>query len=76
MTELLELLGERIKYLRNERGLTQQQLAAAADISRDYVSLIENGRYKMTVTVLVRMANALGTDGWAVMQYAERKARK
>jgi transcriptional regulator with XRE-family HTH domain len=76
MTELLEVLGVRIKELRVARGMTQKQLASLAGISLDYVGDIEYGRYRMTVTVLVQIAQALGTDGWTILQHAERNARK
>lgn len=72
--ELLELLGERIRDLRNAQGLSQEQVAADAEISTDYVADIEHGRYKMTVPVLIRIAKALGTEGWMILQYAERRA--
>ena len=76
MSKLLELLGQRIKELRNDRGMSQEELGTAAEISRDYVGQIERGKYAMTVAVLVRIAKALGTDGWAILQHAERKAQK
>jgi XRE family aerobic/anaerobic benzoate catabolism transcriptional regulator len=76
MIGLLEVLGERIRELRGTRGMSQEELAAAADISREYVGDIEYGRYKMSVTVLVSVAKALGTEGWILLQHAEHKARK
>ena len=75
MTALLESLGERIKELRESQGLSKTALAEAAGISRKYVGDIEQGKYQVTVTVVVRVARALGTDGWALVQYAERKSR-
>ena len=74
--DLLELLGERIRDLRTAKGLSQEKLAADADISTDYVGDIEHGRYKVTVPVLVQIAKALGTEGWVILQYAERKAHE
>jgi transcriptional regulator with XRE-family HTH domain len=71
---ILELIGKRIRELRNARGLSQEKLAADAGISPDYVGDIEHGRYRMTVSVLVRVARALGTEGWSILQYAERRA--
>jgi transcriptional regulator with XRE-family HTH domain len=38
-------LGERIKQLRKERGLTQEKLAKEAGISRATLSKLENGQF-------------------------------
>jgi transcriptional regulator with XRE-family HTH domain len=55
-------LGSAIRELRNARGLTQEQLADAADLHRTYVSLVERGRKGVTVGVLFRISTALGTQ--------------
>jgi transcriptional regulator with XRE-family HTH domain len=52
-------MGRRIKALRTERGLSRQTLAERAAISREYVRLLEAGRYDPTVTVVRRVAKAL-----------------
>ena len=48
-----------IKVWREYRGLTQQQLAAAAGISVPYLSQIENRRRTGTKEVLLAIARAL-----------------
>ena len=53
---------------------TQHVLCARSVNGRHHSA--ERGRYKMTVTVLVQVARALGTDGWSILQSAERKAFK
>jgi len=75
MTELLHALGKRIEELRTAHGLTKKALAEAAEISEKYIGDIERGKYRVTITVLVRIAQALGTEGWALLQHAERKVR-
>ena len=53
---------ERITQLREERDINQLQLATAADISKSYISLIEQGKHKsMSAHALYRVASALGT---------------
>ena len=47
---------------RQERGLTQEQLAFAAEIDLTYVGGIERGKRNPSVVVLARIADALGTD--------------
>ena len=48
-----------IKVWREYRGLTQQQLANAAGISKPYLSQIETGKRKGTADILSAIAKAL-----------------
>lgn len=50
----------KLKRLREERGMTQQQLAEKAGISREYLTRLEGARHDPTLTVLERLAKALG----------------
>lgn len=45
---------------RELRGFTQQQLATAADVSKEYVSLIESGKRAGSAAVLAAFASKLG----------------
>lgn len=54
----LENLGKRIKQERIKQGITQEQLAEKADISLNFMSLIENGK-NMSVQTLINIAKAL-----------------
>ncbi len=50
-----------VKRLREAKGLTQAELAEKAEISREYVALMESGvRANPTMDVLKRLAKALG----------------
>ena len=37
----MELIGERIKRLRLQRGLTQEELADRCELSKGFISLVE-----------------------------------
>ena len=54
-----ELLGNRIKELRNARHLKQEQVAELAGISRQKYIRIENGTNNITLEVLARIAKVL-----------------
>jgi transcriptional regulator with XRE-family HTH domain len=56
---LVNRVAARIKRLREQRGLTQAQLAAKAGISRAYLARIETARHHLTVPTLERLAKAL-----------------
>jgi len=54
-------LGQRLRSLREERGLTQQALAKAAGIATDMVSRLENGHYSSPgLRTLLRIADGMG----------------
>ncbi len=52
-------IGNRISYIRKERGYTQEKLAELADISIQFLSDIENNKKNMTVTTLKKIADSL-----------------
>ncbi|MGL4230192.1 MAG: helix-turn-helix transcriptional regulator [Casimicrobium sp.] len=52
-------LGERLKKLRAQRGLTRKALAKEADVSERYLANLEYGIGNASVMVLLQIANAL-----------------
>ena len=59
--DVLWQLGRRIAFLRKEKGLSQVDLAADADMAKSYLSELELGKRNPSVLVLGRIAAALGT---------------
>ena len=57
-----KLIGNRIKTLRVQRGLTQDQLAEMVDITTIYLSRIENGHAKPTLDIYALICNKLQCD--------------
>ena len=56
-------LGDRIRKLRDERELTQGQLAVSSSVSQGYLSQLENGEVKNpSAAVLLRVAQAVSVD--------------
>ena len=53
------LLGKRIRELRKNQGISQEQLAERAGISSQYVSNIERGKDNPTLDLLLGLADAL-----------------
>jgi len=59
MQDSLELLGKRIKFLREERGLSQEKFAEQCGFDRTYISLIERGKRNPSYTNLLKVAQGL-----------------
>ncbi len=53
-------LGENLRKVREQRGLSQEELAFKAGVHRTYVGGVERGEYNVTVLTLRRFAHALG----------------
>lgn len=58
----LVAFGVRLATLRNDAGLSQEQLAHAAGVERAYVSSAETGRRNSTLTTIYKLAAALDVD--------------
>jgi XRE family transcriptional regulator, fatty acid utilization regulator len=56
------LVGGRLRHLREDRGLSQAELARRLDISPSYLSQIEHDRRPLTVSVLLRLTGMFGVD--------------
>jgi len=52
--------GERLKELRNAKGLTQAELAKIAWLSRDGIAKLENGTSQPSWDTVRALARALG----------------
>jgi len=54
-----QILGRNVSRLRNQVGLTQEQFAEKAEISRGFLQEIEKGGKNPTINVTVRLKKAL-----------------
>jgi transcriptional regulator with XRE-family HTH domain len=62
MANLRSQFGTRVRYLRRQRDMTQEQLAEAANISVDFLSLVERGINAPSFDTLERLAEALKVE--------------
>ena len=53
-------MGQRIKQLRQDRGMTQAQLSEATGIAIEHISRLENDRYAPRPRTIRDLAAALG----------------
>ena len=53
-------IGRRIKELREEKGMSQKDLAYDADLDRSYIASIENGQRNVSIINIEKIAIALG----------------
>jgi len=60
--DLRELFATNLRRLRHEKGLSQDELAYDAGISRSYLAQLETGRYYASLKIIGRLADVLGID--------------
>ena len=58
--QTVENIGQRIRQLRESRGMTQSQLQARSRVSRSYLSRIESGQMTPSLGTLEKISEALG----------------
>lgn len=51
--------GKVLRQLREEAGLTQEQLGFEAELRRTYVSILELGQQQPSLTTIIKLAEAL-----------------
>ena len=57
--EFQKKLGKRIKTMREDKGISQQELASLCDFEKSNMSRIEAGRTNPTIGTLLKISNAL-----------------
>jgi putative transcriptional regulator len=53
-------LENRLEILRKERGIKQEELASALEVSRQTIGSLENGRYNPSIILAFKIARYFG----------------
>ena len=61
-------LGKNLRELRREKSLSQEDLAHDANIHRTYISDLERGARNPTITIVEKLANALGVTASRLLE--------
>lgn len=75
--DLREVFATNLRRLRHEKGLSQDDLAYEAEVSRSYLSQLEKGAYFASLKIIGRLAEALGVEPAELLRLPEsgRRAR-
>lgn len=65
-----------LQKLRHKAGLTQEEVAAKAGVSRQYVSMLEAGKYMPTIEIFIRLAHAVGISPAEFITRIDRSMKK
>ena len=64
-------MKNRLEEIRKERGIKQEELAAALGVSRQTVGSLENGRYNPSILLAFKIARYLGMQIEDIFIYEE-----
>ena len=70
------MLGAELRKAREAAGLTQEELAFQARVSRNYISLLELDQKSPTVQTLLRVAKAMGVRASALLARVEDEMQR
>jgi XRE family transcriptional regulator, aerobic/anaerobic benzoate catabolism transcriptional regulator len=69
---VLDRLAERVRTVRNGRGMSRKVLAHHAQVSERYLAQLEAGKGNISIMLLWRIAHALGVPVAALVEERER----
>jgi len=67
--KLLLKFGEKIRKVRKENGLSQEELAEKAGLHRTYIGMIERGEKNITLTNIEKISKALNIELTQAMDF-------
>ena len=62
-------VGDKIRQLRTDIGLSQEKLSFACDLDRTYIGSVERGERNISVINLKKIAKALNTDPSELLKF-------
>lgn len=71
LSEFITLLGNRIRQLRKEKGLTQAELGEKMQISQGYIGEIERGLVNVSMETLDKIVKALGITLYELFDFRD-----
>lgn len=72
--DMRKLVGKNLSRLRQEKGLTQEDLAARSGFSQQYLSGLERGQRNPTVVTLYELSLALGVSHLELIRPDRKKS--
>ncbi|HHW29564.1 MAG TPA: helix-turn-helix transcriptional regulator [Syntrophomonadaceae bacterium] len=69
-------MKNRLEEIRKQRGLTQEELAAALEVSRQTIGSLENGRYNPSIILAFKIARFFGMSIEDIFIYEEDQSNE
>jgi transcriptional regulator with XRE-family HTH domain len=73
--DLRDVFATNLHWLRNAKGLSQDDLAYEVGVSRSYLSQLEKGAFYASLKIVGRLAKALDAEPAEFLKLPLRRAR-
>jgi transcriptional regulator with XRE-family HTH domain len=73
--DLREVFAANLRRVRHEKGLSQDDLAYEAEVSRSYLSQLEKGAFYASLRIVGRLAKTLGVEPAELLKLPPRRKR-
>ena len=74
--QLLQEFGQRIRELRQSRGLSQEQLADETGFHRTYIGMVERGERNLSLSNVGQFAETFGISISELLDFKDSKKKK
>jgi len=71
--EIVIKFGEKVRTIRKQKGLSQEELSFRANLHRTYIGMIERAEKNITLINIEKIAIALETDIKNLMDFNDGK---
>ena len=74
--DLRQVFATNLRRLRNAKGLSQDDLAYEAEVSRSYLSQLEKGVFHASLKIVGRLAETLGVEPAELLKLPSRRTKR
>ena len=71
--DLREVFAANLRRLRNAKGVSQDELAHEANVSRSYLSQLEKGTFYASLKIVGRLSEALDVEPAELLKIAHKR---
>lgn len=70
------MFAANLRRLRNAKGVSQDELAYEANVSRSYLSQLEKGTFYASLNVVGRLSEALGVEPAELLKMPQKRTSR
>jgi transcriptional regulator with XRE-family HTH domain len=74
--DLREVFAANLRRLRNAKGVSQDELAHEANVSRSYLSQLEKGTFYASLNIVGRLSEALGVEPAELLKIPHKRTSR
>jgi transcriptional regulator with XRE-family HTH domain len=74
--DLREVFAANLRRLRHDRGLSQDDLAYEADVSRSYLSQLEKGAFYASLKIVAKLATVLQVEPAELLKETPKRKQR